>query len=138
MPAHRHARTAAAALAAAIAVTTVCVASAGTASATRLTATGDPSLTATSESFRQLLGYVDGPASFEASTPTAGSYVIEYTVTGTAFFDTYVNGTELGYVGGPTGTYRTRMLPLSAGGQLVHVAGPEGAGTASVYLVQIS
>ena len=87
---------------------------------------------------RQLLGQVSGPADFEASAQTAGVYAIEYEITGNAFFDTYVDNTELGYVGGSTGTYRTGSQSLSAGGHLVHVAGPEGSGTASVYLVQIS
>lgn len=96
--------------------------------------------TAKSSLARQLLGQVSsGPAYFEASAPSAGVYAIEYEITGTAFFDTYVDDkTELGYVGGPAGVYRTRSVSLSAGGHLVNVVGPEGSGTASVYLVQIS
>lgn len=95
---------------------------------------------ATPSQARQLLGWVSsGPAYFEASAQSAGVYAFEYEITGNAFFDTYVDDkTELGYVGGPTGVYRTRTLSLSAGGHLVNVVGPEGSGTASVYLVQIS
>ncbi len=87
---------------------------------------------------RQLLGQVSGPAYFEASPPAAGSYAVEYEITGSGFFDTYVDEVELSYVGGPAGIYRTRALSLSEGGHLVHVVGPEGSGTASVYLVQVS
>lgn len=86
--------------------------------------------------YRQLLGTVSGPTYLEASVPSAGNYAIEYDITsGVAFFDTYINGTELGYVGGGTGAYLTRSVPLTAGGQLVQVAGPEGSGTANVYIV---
>lgn len=84
--------------------------------------------------YRQLIGQVSRPTYLEASTPAAGKYRIEYEITGTAYFDTYVDGIELGYVGGPTGTYRTRSLRLSAGGHLVQVVGPEGSGSAKVYL----
>ena len=87
--------------------------------------------------YRQLIGQVDESAYLEASVPSTGSYVIEYDVSGVAAFDTYVNGTELGYVGGPTGAYQTRAVQLTAGGQLVQVVGPEGSGTASVYIVQV-
>jgi hypothetical protein len=66
----------------------------------------------------------------------AGTYAIEYDLTANAaFFDTYVDGTELGYIGGATGTYLTRSVQLSSGGHLVQVAGPEGSGTANVYIV---
>lgn len=88
------------------------------------------------QSSRQLLGQVSRPTYLEASTPAAGVYAIEYDIKGTAFFDTYLDGTELGYVGGPTGTYRTRSISLTAGGHLVQVTGPDGSGTASVYLVR--
>ncbi|WP_410623616.1 hypothetical protein [Amycolatopsis sp. cmx-8-4] len=87
---------------------------------------------------RQLLGRVSGSAYFEASLPAAGGYAIEYDITATAFFDTYVDEVELGYVGGPAGVYRTRSLTLTKGGHLVHVVGPEGSGMASVYLVRVS
>ncbi len=87
---------------------------------------------------RQLLGQVSGSAYFEASLPAAGDYAIEYDITATAFFDTYVDEAELGYVGGPAGVYRTRSLTLTKGGHLVHVVGPEGSGMASVYLVQVA
>lgn len=87
--------------------------------------------------YRQLIGQVSSPTYLEASTPAAGTYRIEYEIVGTAFFDTYVDGIELGYVGGPTGTYRTRTLRLSAGGHLVQVVGPEGSGRAKVYLAQV-
>ncbi|HEV2636408.1 MAG TPA: hypothetical protein VGX23_14755 [Actinocrinis sp.] len=86
---------------------------------------------------RQLIGTVSSPEYLEASAPAAGKYTVEYDVTGTAYFDTYVNGTELGYVGGGTGTYHTRSFSLSAGGVLVQVAGPEGSGQAKVYLDQV-
>lgn len=86
--------------------------------------------------YRQLLGTVSGPTYLEASVPSAGNYAVEYDITsGVAFFDTYINGTELGYVGGGTGAYLTRSVTLTAGGQLVQVAGPEGSGTANVYIV---
>lgn len=88
--------------------------------------------------FRQLIGEVSGPTFLEASVPANGTYLLEYQISGMAFFDTYVDGTELGYVGGPDGTYRTRTLTLSAGGHLVEAVGPEGSGTARLYLVQIS
>ncbi|MDI5962418.1 hypothetical protein [Streptantibioticus silvisoli] len=87
---------------------------------------------------RQLLGQVSGPTYLEASAPVAGVYAVEYDVTGNAAFDTYIDGTELGYVGASPGVYQTRSVSLSAGGHLVQVAGPEGSGQASVYLVQIS
>lgn len=93
--------------------------------------------------YRQLIGTISSTSSetyLEASVPTAGSYAFEYEVTSSsaAFFDTYVNGQELGYVGGPNGTYRTRSLALSAGGQLVKVVGPNGSGSAKVYVVSTS
>ncbi|MFB9465572.1 hypothetical protein [Streptomyces cinereospinus] len=89
---------------------------------------------------RQLLGQVagSGPTYLEASAHTAGIYAVEYDIKGTAFYDTYVNDVELGYVGGGTGIYRTRPVSLSAGGHLVKIPGVEGSATASVYLVQIS
>ncbi len=87
--------------------------------------------------YRQLLGRVTETAYLEASVPSAGRYVIEYDVSGVAIFDTYLNATELGYVGGPTGIYRTHAVPLTAGGQLLEVVGPEGSGTASVYIVRV-
>jgi hypothetical protein len=73
----------------------------------------------------------------EASIPTAARYAIEYDITtaNAAYFDTYLNGTELGYVGGVTGRYVTRAVRLSAGGQLVQVVGPDGSGTADVYII---
>jgi hypothetical protein len=88
--------------------------------------------------YRQLIGQVSGPAFLEASVPAAGDYALEFDVSGLAFFDAYVNGVETGYAGGPDGDYQTRPLPLSAGGVLVQVTGPEGTGTAAVYLVQTS
>jgi len=89
--------------------------------------------------YRQLIGTVTAGTYLEASVPTAGAYAIEYDITTTtaAYFDTYVNGTELGYVGGVTGRYRTRPVQLTAGGQLVQVVGPDGAGTADVHLVSV-
>lgn len=84
---------------------------------------------------RQLLGTVTGVTDFEASPPSAGTYVFEYEVDGVSGWDTYVDGAELGYVGGPTGVYRTRTVALTAGGHLVRVAGPEGYGSARAYLV---
>ncbi|MEU3508267.1 hypothetical protein ABZ733_10090 [Streptomyces longwoodensis] len=105
-------------------------------------ATGGPApltpATTHTAAFRQLIGHVSGPAYLEASVPASGSYTIEYQITGNAAFDTYVNGAELGYVGGSTGTYRTRTVKLPAGGVLVQVAGPEGSGQAAVYLVSVS
>ena len=81
---------------------------------------------------------MSSPQFLEASAPSAGTYLIEYDITGNAaFFDTYVNGTELGYVGGSEGTYQTLTFPLAAGGVLVQVAGPEGSGQANVYLDQV-
>lgn len=86
--------------------------------------------------YRQLIGTVSSPGYLEASVPSAGTYTIEYDIAGTAYFDTYVNGTELGYAGGSSGVYQTRTFPLAAGGVLVQVAGPEGSGQADVYLDQ--
>ncbi|WP_410631517.1 hypothetical protein [Amycolatopsis sp. cmx-4-83] len=86
---------------------------------------------------RQLVGQVTGSTYFEVSPPAAGTYAFEYELEGTAFFDTYVDEVELGYVGGSAGVHRTRPLSLTAGGHLVHVVGPEGTGTASVYLVEL-
>ena len=88
--------------------------------------------------YRQLLGTITTkPVIFEASVPVRGTYLFEYEVTGLAYFDTYVDGTELGYVGGSTGTYQTRTVQLSAGGHLVDAVGPHGNGTARIYIVQI-
>jgi len=89
--------------------------------------------------YRQLIGTVTAGTYLEASVPTAGTYAVEYDITtaNAAYFDTYLNGTELGYVGGVTGTYVTRAVQLSAGGQLVQVVGPEGSGSAQVYLVSV-
>ncbi len=88
---------------------------------------------------RQLLGTISsGTEYYEASAHVSGTYVIEYEVTGVAFFGTYVDEEELGYVGGPTGTYRTREFPLSEGGHLVQAVGPEGYGEARIHLVQLS
>ncbi|WP_410589362.1 hypothetical protein [Amycolatopsis sp. lyj-23] len=86
---------------------------------------------------RQLLGWVSSDAYFEASAPAAGVFALEYDLEGTAFFDTYVDDVELGYVGGSAGVHRTRPLSLTAGGHVVHVVGPEGSGTASVYLIKL-
>ena len=88
--------------------------------------------------YRQLIGTVSTTTYLEASTPAAGTYALEYDITGLAFFDTYVDGTELGYVGVPDGAYRTRAVPLRPGGHLIEAVGPEGSGTARVYLVQTS
>ncbi|MFB7732578.1 hypothetical protein ACFC19_39685, partial [Streptomyces sp. NPDC056127] len=98
--------------------------------------TGTPFL----EQSRQLLGQVatNGPTYFEASAQTEGTYAIEYDIDGTAFYNTYVNDVELGYVGGSTGVYRTRSLQLSAGGHLVKVPGADGSATTAVYLVKLS
>jgi len=89
--------------------------------------------------YRQLIGTVTASIYLEASVPTAGTYAVEYdtTTTDAAYFDTYLNATELGYVGGVTGTYVTRAVQLSAGGQLVQVVGPDGVGSAQVYLVSV-
>lgn len=87
---------------------------------------------------RQLIGVVSTSTYLEASVPASGTYLFEYEISGVAFFDTYVNGAELGYVGGSDGIYRTRASQLSAGGQLIQVVGPEGSGTARVYLVHLS
>ena len=90
--------------------------------------------------FRQLIGHVVARGYFEASTPVAGSYAIEYDVTkGTVFYDTLIDEGELGYAGGPAGTTNdTAATSLTAGGHLVNVAGGEGTGEADLYLVQIS
>lgn len=94
---------------------------------------------AAASSSRQLIGQVSGSAYLEARTPAAGLYTIEYEVTGNAAFDTYLSGgTELGHVGGSTGTCRTRSVRLPAGGVPVQPARPEGSGSASVYLVRIA
>lgn len=90
--------------------------------------------------YRQLVGTVSGPALFESSVPVNGTYAFEYAVTDGIFaaFDTYVDGVELGYTGGvPGGVYRSRAVALNAGGHLVQIAGPEGSGTAKVYIVQV-
>ncbi len=89
--------------------------------------------------YRQLIGTVTAGTYLEASVPTAGTYAIEYDITTTsaASFDTYLNGVELGYVGGVTGRYRTRTVQLTAGGQLVQVVGPDGTGTGDVYLISV-
>ncbi len=88
--------------------------------------------------YRQLIGEVSGPTYLEASVPAEGRYALEFDVTGVAMFDAYVNGVETGYVGGPDGVYQTKSLQLTAGGQLVEVVGPEGTGSATVYVVQTS
>ncbi|WP_146073661.1 hypothetical protein [Amycolatopsis sp. CA-126428] len=95
-----------------------------------------PSTVVAASPTRQLIGQVTGSTYFEVSPPAAGAYAFEYKLEGTAFFDTYVDEVELGYVGGSAGVHRTRPLSLTAGGHVVHVAGPEGAGTALVYLVE--
>lgn len=90
---------------------------------------------------RQFLGTVSasGPGYLKASAPADGTYAIEYVTSGgVSYWDTYVDGTELGYVGGVPGTYQTKTITLKAGGHLVQVAGPEGSGTAKVYGVKIS
>ncbi len=94
-----------------------------------------PADASTATGYRQLIGEVSQSTYLEASVPGSGSYRLEYDVTGLAFFDSYVDGTELGYVGGTDGNYLTRPVALSAGGHLVQVVGPEGSGTAQVYLV---
>ena len=109
---------------------TVC----GIASMAPATASAAPAYGAT---YRQLIGHVTGPTYLEASTPSAGTYAVEYDVTGVSYWDTYINGTELGYVGGVAGTYYTRDVSLNGGGQLVQVTGPEGTGEADVYLVSV-
>ena len=86
--------------------------------------------------YRQLVGEVQRSMYFETSVPTSGAYVIEYELQGVAYFNTYLNGVELGYVGGVTGVYQTRPQQLSAGGHLLKVTGPHGSGTAKVYIVQ--
>ena len=88
--------------------------------------------------FRQLIGDVSTSTYFEVGVPGAGTYVLEYEITGVAFFDTYVDGIELGYVGGAGGSYRTRPIELSASGHLVQAVGPDGSGSARVYLVQVA
>lgn len=92
---------------------------------------------ATAPAYRQLIGTVSSSTYLEASVPKNGNYAIEYDiVSGTAFFDTYLKGIELGYVGGSAGSVSvTKKLWLRAGGQLVQVAGPEGSGTARVFIV---
>ncbi len=89
--------------------------------------------------YRQLIGTVTAGTYLEASVPTAGTYAIEYDITTTsaAYFDTYLNSSELGYVGGVTGRYVTGTVQLTAGGQLVQVVGPDGAGSADVYLISV-
>lgn len=48
--------------------------------------------------------------------PKNGSYAIDYDiVNGTAFFDTFLNGAELGYVGGLRARNFTKALYLRAG-----------------------
>ncbi len=86
---------------------------------------------------RTFLGTVTGSRFLEAPAYTDGTYVFEYVVTGVGFFDTYVNGVELGYVGGSSGTYQTKPVVLRAGGQLVQVVGPEGSATADLYIVRV-
>ncbi|MFD9701779.1 hypothetical protein [Lentzea sp. NPDC059081] len=86
---------------------------------------------------RQLLGTVTGVTDFDATAPADGEYAVEYEVGGVSYWDTYVDGLELGYVGGAQGVYRTRSLTLTAGCHLVRVAGPEGWGSAKVYLVRL-
>lgn len=81
------------------------------------------------------LGEVTRPTDFEVSTRT-GRYVFAYAVTGVCYFDTYVNGVELGYVGGPTGVYRTREVELKAGVQRVAAVGPHGSCQADLYLIR--
>ncbi len=100
--------------------------------------TANSASAATTPPIRQLIGTVSGPTDLEVGVPGSGTYAIEYDVTGTAFFDTYVDGTELGYVGGSDGAYQTRPVQLSSSGHLVDVSGPEGSGTADVYLVAVS
>lgn len=77
---------------------------------------------------RQLLGIVTGVTDFEVSAHNAGAYAVEYEVADVSFWNTYINGLELGYVGGSTGVYRTRSVTLTAGDHLVRVTGPEGHG----------
>lgn len=94
--------------------------------------------------YRQLLGRVTGPQLFESSVPVNGTYAFEYVIRDGVFaaYDTYVNDRlpSLGYTGGvPGGPYRTgKAVQLNAGGHLVKVVGPEGSGSADVYIVQIS
>ncbi|GAB7044467.1 MULTISPECIES: hypothetical protein [Catenuloplanes] len=86
--------------------------------------------------YRQFLGEVTTPTSYPANVPHAGSYVFEYEVQGLAYFNTYVDDLELGYVGGVAGTYRTPAVRLEAGERRVRAVGPHGPGTAKVYLVE--
>jgi hypothetical protein len=90
---------------------------------------------ATAASYRHYLGTTSAPVSFRTSVPRAGRYALQYSISGTAFFDTYVGDRELGYVGGPSGTYTTTSVWLRAGRHVVQVVGPEGSGSARVYLV---
>ncbi|HEX7307911.1 hypothetical protein [Lentzea sp.] len=108
----------------------------GVTGATDAVAAPSASAVAQSES-RQLLGTVTGVHDFDATAPSAGSYAVEYEVAGVSYWNTYVDGVELGYVGGAAGTYRTRVLTLTAGCHLVRVTGPEGWGSAKVYLVKL-
>lgn len=130
-----------AALVAATLAGTVAVAPAALASTGSATPSAHASTTAHHEAAagRRLLGTVSGSTYLEASVPADGTYAIEYVTSGgVSFWDTYVDGTELGYVGGAPGTYRTEAIALRAGGHLVQVVGPEGSGTAEVYGVRIS
>ena len=113
------------------------VATVGLAVSGAVTVTANAASAATTPSFRQLIGTVSGSTDLEVGVPGSGTYAVEYDVTGTAYFDTYVDGTELGYVGGTDGVFQTRTLQLSSSGHLIHVAGPEGSGSATVYLVAI-
>ena len=89
--------------------------------------------------YRQLLGRVPDASYFEASVPTDGTYAIEYDVTdGVGFFDTYLDGSDLGYIGGGVGSYQSDPQQLKAGGHLLHVVGPEGSARAEVYVVSVN
>lgn len=107
------------------------------------TEAGAPAVVQTAP-YRQLVGRVSGPKLFESSVPVNGTYAFEYVVLDGVFaaYDTYVDDRlpGLGYTGGvPGGPYRTvQTVQLSAGGHLVKVVGPEGSGSADVYIVQVS
>ncbi len=96
-----------------------------------------PSAT-TPTAYRQLIGTVTTSTYFEASVPTEGTYALEFVVQeGVAYFGAYINDIDLGHAGGAKGAHQTRPVRLNAGGLLVHIVGPDGSGTADVYIVQV-
>ncbi|WNV82993.1 hypothetical protein [Umezawaea sp. Da 62-37] len=92
---------------------------------------------AQSTSSRQLLGTTSNSATYTPTVAASGTYVMEYEVDGVSFYNTAIDGKELGYVGGSSGTYSTRSFELTAGTHTVKVIGPEGYGTVKVYLARV-